>query len=82
MRSRGFRIALLVLIVLMNIGCDQATKGLARSQLPGRGTIFLAGNHFLLHYVENEGAFLSLGEHLPRAAKTVAFIGFRSSCWE
>jgi signal peptidase II len=76
MRSRGFRIALLVLIVLMNIGCDQATKGMARSQLAGRGTMFLAGNHFLLHYVENEGAFLSLGQHLPRAVRTVVFIAF------
>jgi len=76
MFSRGFRIALLVLIVLMNIGCDQATKVIARSRLEGRGTISLAGNHFLLHYVENEGAFLSLGAALPRGTRTVIFIAF------
>jgi signal peptidase II len=76
MRSRVLKIAMIVIIVLLTVGCDQAAKGIARSHLAGRGTVFLVGNLFVLHYVENEGAFLSLGEHLPTAARTIVFIAF------
>jgi signal peptidase II len=70
------RLLLVALIVLATIGCDQATKGIARARLPGKGTVLVVGNVFVLHYVENEGAFLSLGVELPRPLRTLAFIAF------
>ena len=70
------RLLLVALIVLATVGCDQATKVIARARLPGRGTVFVVGNVFVLHYVENEGAFLSLGVGLPRPLRTLAFIAF------
>jgi signal peptidase II len=76
MRHRGLKIVLIVFIVLMNIGCDQATKHVARSRLMGKGSIFLVGDVFILHYVENEGAFLSLGQKLPPTVRTITFVAF------
>ena len=74
MRSRFLKALVIALIVLVNIGCDQATKHLARAHLADRGTVFVLGNIFILHYVENEGAFLSLGAGLPPAVRSVVFV--------
>ncbi len=73
---RPVKILLIVLIVLACVGCDQAGKRTARSLLSGGAAVFLAQGHVMLHYVENEGAFLSLGAGLPRAVRTVFFIAF------
>ncbi len=66
------RTALLILIVL-TLACDQATKAVARAQLRNRaprdyGVVTLL-------YAENAGAFLSLGEGLPRLARRIVFDG-------
>jgi signal peptidase II len=74
MHSRILKAILIALIVLMNVGCDQATKHLARTHVVNRGTVFVVGNIFILHYVENEGAFLGMGAGLPRPLRTVVFI--------
>ena len=76
MRARILKALLISLIVLMNIGCDQATKHLARARLADKGTVFVVGDVFILRYVENEGAFLSLGAGFPRPLRTVVFIAF------
>ena len=64
MKVNWRRTALIVLIVLMNIGCDQATKQLAREQLLSAEPASYLGDFFRLSYVENKGAFLSLGAGL------------------
>jgi signal peptidase II len=76
MNVRVLKALLIVAILLVTIGCDQATKHLARTRLADRGTVLVVGNIFILHYVENEGAFLSLGARLPRPIRTVVFIAF------
>jgi signal peptidase II len=56
------------------VGCDQVTKGIARSHLVlGEGQSFLSDTIWLTH-VENSGAFLSLGEALPDRIKSTIFI--------
>jgi signal peptidase II len=74
--TRLLKALLILVIVLTCIGCDQATKWLARARLMNGGTVFLADNVLVLRYVENEGGFLSLGARLPPAARTVVFIAF------
>jgi signal peptidase II len=74
MRARVVKVALIVLIVLACIGCDQAAKHAARQRLEGRGTVSLAGGVLVLHYVENTGAFLSLGAGLPRPVRMAVFV--------
>jgi len=66
----------MALIVLVSVGCDQATKQLARTGLMGGGTRSIIDGILVLRYVENEGAFLSLGARLPRPVRIVAFIAF------
>ena len=67
---------LVVAVVLLVVACDQATKHVARDRFSGAGATSVAGGHLLLRYVENEGAFLSLGERLPRAVRVVVFVAF------
>jgi signal peptidase II len=61
----------LVLLITLIVAADQWTKQLARDLLP------LHSRHFAgvlsLVYVENEGAFLSLGANLPRSARVAIF---------
>jgi signal peptidase II len=67
---------LIVLIVLAAVGCDQAAKGIARARLADKGTVPVLGTVVVLRYVENEGAFMSLGVRLPRPLRTLVFIAF------
>jgi len=74
-RQRLVRILLIVLVVLLNIGCDQVTKVIARNTLRGRGTVRVVGETFVLRYVENEGAFLSFGSGWPTWARRLFLMG-------
>ena len=68
------RIFLASTLFLGCVGCDQATKGVARAHL-GLGEV-----HSFFHdtvrliYVENAGAFLSFGEALPEQIRSTLFI--------
>jgi signal peptidase II len=58
---------LLILILLVtNVGCDQISKSIVRQRIDYGEQISLVGNFVILTKVENKGAFLSLGESLPR----------------
>ena len=73
MRRKFIRVLLVLLIAAVNIGCDQATKYIARQTLRGRGTVMVVKDFFILHYVENEGAFLSFGSRWPETARQIFF---------
>jgi signal peptidase II len=96
MQLRLQKALVIALLILAIVGCDQATKQAARSALAGRGTVPVVGNVLVLRYVENEGAFLSLGSRLPApvrmallgafplaalAAVVIAMIRSRSLSW-
>lgn len=68
------RLALLTLVMLSCVGCDQATKAMARDSLAGR-TISLLGGAVRFEYAENTGAFLSLGASLPSGTRALLFVG-------
>ncbi len=65
-----------LLIILAAGGWDQASKSLARTHLEGQPPVAVVDRLLVLQYVENEGAFLSLGAQLPRPARMAAFIAF------
>ncbi|MDQ7947809.1 MAG: signal peptidase II [Pedobacter sp.] len=72
MKSRNnIRIILLLLMVALSVGCDQASKKIVREKVAEHETISIIKNHFILTKVENTGAFLSAGNELP---DTVRFI--------
>ena len=67
------RFSLILMIVFSTIGCDQATKIVARDTLRTIGSLSYLGNTIRLQYAENPGAFLSLGAGLPATARFLIF---------
>ena len=66
----AFKKAILIALVLcLCVGCDQASKVIARNHLKSSPTIHLLGGMFLLHYTENTGAFLGMGSRLPETVR-------------
>ncbi|BCA53824.1 lipoprotein signal peptidase [Nitrospira sp. KM1] len=71
---RSWKRNLLILIVLLScIGCDQVTKDLAHHHLAAESRVSWFQDTFRLEYVENSGAFLSLGTGLPEELRIVLF---------
>jgi signal peptidase II len=55
------------------VGCDQVTKSAARLQLEPGKTVSLFHDFVRLQHVENPGAFLSMGDSLPKSVRTILF---------
>src|SRR5262245_38095129 len=68
------RRTLLVLLTLTScVGCDQASKSLARAHLPRHEIFSFLGDTVRLQYSENAGGFLGLGAGLSPATRRVIF---------
>jgi len=75
MRANKLSKKLFILILLISIvGCDQISKGIVRQKLDYNKQSSLAGNFITITKVENTGAFLSLGDHLPRSIYIILMI--------
>jgi signal peptidase II len=66
-------LSLIGLIVFSTIGCDQATKMVARDTLKSIGSLSFLNNMIRFEYAENPGAFLSLGANLSPSARFAIF---------
>jgi len=64
----------LMLVLLFCVGCDQATKILAKSHLSTRLPMEYLNGAVRIQYAENTGAFLSLGANLPEEARFILFV--------
>ena len=74
MLKKFIRTVLILMIVGVNIGCDQVSKNIVRKNVYFYDNIQLLGKHLTLTKVENSGAFLSLGANLPDFAKMLFFL--------
>ena len=63
------RILVLLVVLVLCAGCDQATKSIAQQTLSGMPAQTLAAGLLRLEYTENPGAFLSLGAKLSDDAR-------------
>jgi signal peptidase II len=72
--SRPRRAGYVALAIAGMVAADQAVKVLARDRLAGEPPVALLGGAVRLEYAENRGAFLSLGEGLPEAARFALFV--------
>lgn len=63
----------IVLIVLLNFGCDQISKEVVRTHVPPKDYIQLIGDRFILTNVENTGAMLGFGQQFPFWIKLILF---------
>jgi signal peptidase II len=64
--ARWYRLTLVSLVMAGTVGCDQATKQLAISQLRDEPAQSFLGGILRLSFAENPGAFLGLGGSLSR----------------
>jgi signal peptidase II len=63
------RVSLIVIILVSCVGCDQLTKATARNCLSQARPISYLGDAFRLQYMENKGAFMSLGSTMPAESR-------------
>ena len=68
------KILLILVIVCVCVGCDQATKFIAKQHLAATPPIDLMNGMVVLHYVENQGSFLGLGARLSDTVRFWLFI--------
>ena len=66
-----FKKIYIVLLVLLNIGCDQISKNMVRKNVEYQEHISLINDNFILTKVENEGAMLGFGSELSPILKLV-----------
>lgn len=78
MKKKLNRVVMVLIIIAANIGLDQWTKVWARETLQFQPTRSYFGEFFKLLYVENTGAFLSLGADLPDIFRTILLLVFPS----
>lgn len=64
-KGKNLGLVILLLLVALNIGCDQVSKTIVRQKIDMYENINIIKDHFILTKVENTGAFLSAGNNLP-----------------
>lgn len=64
------KIAIIVL-VLLNIGCDQLSKNAVRKNISAHDRVELIGDNFIMVKVENTGAMLGFGSNLSPLLKII-----------
>ncbi|MDR3694375.1 signal peptidase II [Mucilaginibacter sp.] len=69
--SRLIRTLLILLVLALNIGCDQLSKSFVRHHLDEYSEYTYLHQHISIRRVENTGAFLSLGDSLSGPMKTI-----------
>ncbi len=71
--ARFIQIVVVAFTFLTCVGCDQATKVVAKDYLPRNEVLSFARDTFRLQYAENKGAFLSIGSSLPEKTRGLLF---------
>jgi signal peptidase II len=72
------RLVLALVVGVLCIALDQATKEVARRYLPGTGQHSYLADTFRLEFALNTGGFLSLGGQLSPAVRIAIFIVFNA----
>jgi len=65
-----------IIIILLNIGCDQCTKHYARKHFMGAQSIHFIGDLAVISYTENSGGFLSVGSNIRQPYKKILLTVF------
>jgi signal peptidase II len=69
--NRFLRTIIILLLLTLNIGCDQVSKSIVRHKLDYYDRIEFLHRHITLVRVENSGAFLSVGDSLSKTTKFI-----------
>lgn len=71
MKKTSIKFAFLLVIVALNLGCDQFSKVIARKNIAPYEQISVIKDRLTLTLVENTGAFLSAGSNLPEFIRII-----------
>jgi signal peptidase II len=74
--NRTTRLLIVALVIVSCVLCDQATKAIARRALDPYEKVQMLGGVVRFQYVENPGAFLSMGAGLPDGTRFLIFVVF------
>jgi signal peptidase II len=66
-------LALILVVLVACVGCDQSTKLMAKAYLPETERVSLLGGSVRLEIARNYGAFLSVGASIPQSWRTGIF---------
>ncbi len=72
--SRIQRLALVMFVLVLSVGCDQATKSVVKSTLASSSPVSLLGDSIRFQYSENSGALLNLGSTLTSGTRFALLI--------
>ena len=72
--QRIVRNLLIILILVTSIGCDQISKNIVRHKMEYNEQINVISHYLILIKVENKGAFLGLGNTIPRPVYKIVMI--------
>jgi len=67
---------LILLLILLNIGCDQVSKCLVRGNIAYYEQVELIKDNLILTKVENTGGFLGFGTAIHPVLKKILFLAF------
>ena len=67
---------LILLLIIMNIGCDQVSKCLVRDNIAYYEQVELIRDNLILTKVENTGGFLGFGTAIHPVIKKILFLAF------
>ena len=65
------RTILILVVIAVNIGCDQFSKKIVKQSVLPYETIHVLSDHLTVTRVENSGAFLSAGESMSKTSKQI-----------
>ncbi len=68
------RTLIILVILIINVSCDQISKSIVRNTIEYNERIGLVNDYVTLTKVENVGAFLSLGNSLPNISRIILLI--------
>jgi len=66
---------IVILLILLNLGCDQISKDIVRKQIAPSDYIQVYKDYFILSNVENTGAMLGFGQNLSPLLKLIFLQG-------
>ena len=72
--NKALRNLFILIIIVSNIGCDQISKSIVRRKIDYNTQINVISNYVILTKVENTGAFLGLGNSIPRPIYIILMI--------
>ena len=72
--NKALRNLVILVIIVSNIGCDQISKSIVRQKIDYNTQIHVISDYLILTKVENSGAFLGLGNSIPRPLYKILMI--------